>query len=84
MEVIVFREMKSKYMAIVELGSDVYDAIMKVGKLKVGLSVCPIYEHAYMCRSSAVDIVNLNLQLDSNLIMFDTKCPVYIRSSGIL
>ena len=39
MKLIVFNTMKTKYTAILELGGDVYDAIMKVGKLKIGWSI---------------------------------------------
>ena len=50
MEIVVIKKMKTKYMAIVEVDAGVYDIIMKMGKLKIGWCLCPIYEYVSVLR----------------------------------
>lgn len=50
LEIIVIKRMKKKYMAIMQVEGSDYNTIMKAGKLKIGWSVCPVYEHVGVLR----------------------------------
>lgn len=49
-EVIVIKQMKTRFMAIMEVDPETFKAVMKSGHLLVDLSVCSVFEHVDVLR----------------------------------
>lgn len=49
-KVVVIKKMKTKYMAIIEVDKNTFNSILEKGKLKLGWSVCAVFESVNILR----------------------------------
>lgn len=73
-EVVVIKKMKTRFMAIMEVDPETFQAVMKSGLLLVNLSVCSVFEHVDLLRCFKCTGYHHTNKICTNKSTFCLKC----------